>query len=696
MTYLIALIVILIIIVLFLLLYSPRHKSDEEIEQHERLVEELTAKTPGTPEDGAGKSAPESAGEVFTAGAAVADPEEGGAHGTASDEAAGIREEKAPETQAATMDDYELTIDVADGEVAADEEHELDLTFVEEDDGDLEDAPELGFAPPGPEEQDTADSEEPELDLVVTEETGEVDLVLPAEDDIPFIIEDDDAPAAKAAEEVAPALSDVDGEAVSPGDDAPDDLTERLDSFFGGSDEDTSPDVAAVPGEEEVVAALADVDDETGEPAPAEAGPALDESPAILTLERYEAVLRDQKDWLRQQLDEAIEQMETIRLFLLENALTNVCGKLADLQAGLAAQQAFNAEIEGMVGLIRDVAPDFAAATLKTYLVDGDWRSAAVLLADTAAQLDENSDFAARLRYLAGRLAEEQAEFFLALEYYRGACESNGEAPEHLLAAGRLARIVGQEDEAEKWLEKLMASGLDGNDYVAVSARHELALIYLGTERKDRAEPLLKEALAGMEKLGDQYPALGVVAYDLAALYESSGMYEQAEPLYRKALEIMESGLGSEHPYLGATLNKLAGLYEELEQENLAEPLYARALEIKKEVLGRHHPDTGTILNNLANLLRQQGRYEEAETMFLRSLMIAEKALGKDHPNLAVVLNNIAELYAEMGNEDKAEQFQERAFALFELPGGGADFVEMEKDHALGDDDDANQKIAGS
>jgi len=32
-----------------------------------------------------------------------------------------------------------------------------------------------------------------------------------------------------------------------------------------------------------------------------------------------------------------------------------------------------------------------------------------------------------------------------------------------------------------------------------------------------------------------------------------------------------------------------------------------------------------------------------------------------------------------MGNEEKAQQYQERAFALFELPGAGGDFVEMEK-----------------
>jgi len=61
-----------------------------------------------------------------------------------------------------------------------------------------------------------------------------------------------------------------------------------------------------------------------------------------------------------------------------------------------------------------------------------------------------------------------------------------------------------------------------------------------------------------------------------------------------------------------------------------------------------------------------------------------------------VVLNNLAELYSEMGQEEKAEHFQERAFALFELPGGGGDFVEMEKDHEIDVDDEKNQTIAGN
>jgi len=33
---------------------------------------------------------------------------------------------------------------------------------------------------------------------------------------------------------------------------------------------------------------------------------------------------------------------------------------------------------------------------------------------------------------------------------------------------------------------------------------------------------------------------------------------------------------------------------------------------------------------------------------------------------------------------------------LFELPGGGGDFVEMEKDHVIDPDDETDQKIAGS
>ena len=91
--------------------------------------------------------------------------------------------------------------------------------------------------------------------------------------------------------------------------------------------------------------------------------------------------------------------------------------------------------------------------------------------------------------------------------------------------------------------------------------------------------------------------------------------------------------------------------------------------------------------------MRRQGRHEEAEPLFLRSLDISEKELGPEHPNLTIVLNNLAELYSAMGREDEAAKFQERAFSLFELPGAGGDFVEIEKDEVFDIEDDKDQSV---
>jgi tetratricopeptide (TPR) repeat protein len=498
------------------------------------------------------------------------------------------------------------------------------------------------------------------------------------EEEIPFILEEERLPG-KTGDDIVPALDGVVDESVRVADETPEALEERLDLFFG-VDEEAPLEADEISGIEEL---------------PARGYP---ESGGGLTLKGYEAELRELENNLRRELNAAIENRETLKQVLLERKLTAVCDRLSDMQSSLRQRKKLLADIEDMLAELQGSLPGFQVESLRSHLREGDVEVVRALLKEAVSQLDDTSRLGARIRHLNGCLAENQADYASAFALYHHAAVVDAENPRCLYDAGRMARILGNEEDARILLEKLLDTGDGPRDGVLEAlAQHELAKIHAGADEKEKAEHLLHTSLAGMEAhMGADHPELAPLLHDLAALYESSGRYEEAEPLYRRALEVTENRPGENRPDLASTYYRLAGLYEEMELEEKSAPLYEKALEIKVGVLGQEHPDVGTILNHLANLLRRQGRYEQAEPMFIRSLEILEKALGRDHPNLAVVLNNLAELYGAMGKEEKAGQYQERAFALFQLPGAGDDFVEMEKDYDIDMNDEKDRTIAGS
>lgn len=614
---------------------------------------------------------------------------------TAADEELELEIEYGGKKTVAVEEELDLTFDETVGPLSSWDggqtaEEELDLTFDEQ--GDIaplkEVAPQEQLVKAGPDRNAVKE------DLSVTEEQGRDEY----DEDIPFIDEGEDAFARKGDMEVAPALADVpDDYAQIEEDETPDELAERLEYFLGTDEEETEREI-----EEPTVELIGDTagieeDVETIDET-VEAEAMLEAEPEA-SAEGYSADLRKQEEWLRREMNDAIENREPGKQSVLEVALENLCVQQADIAASFQQHRKLLEEFDSAMNEVCQALPDFQLETARVALREGEHEVVRTLLVEATNQLDSSSQLASTVLYQWGRIKEERGELAAAMEMYARARSGDEENPDYLYAAGRLARITGDLENAISWLEKRVKIGQEINEESVDLARaeHELARTLARAEENDQVEPLLLHARETIEKvLGSGHADLGPVLHDLAALYDSSARFEQAEPLYRRALEVTEQNFGKEYPRLGATLNKLAGLYEEIEMEEKSAPLYTRALEIKQKVLGESHPDVGTILNHLANLLKRQGKYEQAEPMFRKSLSIAEVALGKDHPNLAVVLNNMAELYSEMGNEAQAEHFQERAFSLFGLPGMGDGFVEMDKDTGYDVGDDSDQKVAGN
>jgi tetratricopeptide (TPR) repeat protein len=538
-------------------------------------------------------------------------------------------------------------------------------------------------------------------ELAGKEEDGEfIELTLDMEEKAA-----EGAPGAEGGEEseVAPALADSLEKSGIAVEEAPEELTEKLDYYFG--EEEEAPPVPA--GAEEIAEEEEGGEVIPGEPAgethpPAEAEePAAPVPPDQLSLDSYGNRLRNLEENLRRQLEEAAAERDGARRAVLEAKLLAVCERQAEAEQAFARYQQLLETASDILARVQEETrlqelPGIDTGEAERLLRQGELAEAESMLAEANLQIDE-PETAAKVYSLCGRLAEERLDYESAFEDYRNAAAAKDDDEAYLVAAGRIARILGNDEDAQTWLEAVVRTGLEKGEQTLLQseAQHELARICMRQGEKEKAGALFKRALEIRENvLGDGHPDLGPLMHDYAALYESNGMYEQAEALYGRALSVMEKQLGGSHPRLGATLNRLAGLYEELEEGDKSLPLYERALAIRERVLGEEHHDVGIILNSLADLLRRRGKTDAAEPMFKRSLAIAEKELGRDHPNLTVILNNLAELYSQMGREEEAAAFQERAFSLFELPGMDGDFVEMEKDQAA-TEDDKNTRIAG-
>ena len=198
-------------------------------------------------------------------------------------------------------------------------------------------------------------------------------------------------------------------------------------------------------------------------------------------------------------------------------------------------------------------------------------------------------------------------------------------------------------------------------------ALNNLAQLYGDVGRDAEAEPLLKRAIAIMEKaVGIDSGEIAPELTNLAALYFRQQRYAEAEPMFKRALALREKSLPAGHPDIGQALNNLATLYERTDRHADSEPLFKRALAIYEKAAGPEHPAVATLLNNLGQVDKAQGRYAEAEPLIKRSLAIREKVLGREHPDVARSLNNLADLYERQGRFADAGPLYQRALAIRE------------------------------
>ncbi len=212
-----------------------------------------------------------------------------------------------------------------------------------------------------------------------------------------------------------------------------------------------------------------------------------------------------------------------------------------------------------------------------------------------------------------------------------------------LFEAGDPFAAAGAETDVRTLLERGVerAETLADQPEIQAQVLDVLGRVHVRLSEYDRAEPLLRRALAIRTGDGASPLDAATTMMNLADLFRFAGSYDSAEAYARSALAIRKRHLPSTHPDLAGTLDGLGVVLSNKGEYEEAEVLQRRGLALRREIYDRPHELVAHSLNNLAVTLANNGNYDEAETYLHESITIAVAVLGPDHASLASDLSNL-------------------------------------------------------
>lgn len=232
---------------------------------------------------------------------------------------------------------------------------------------------------------------------------------------------------------------------------------------------------------------------------------------------------------------------------------------------------------------------------------------------------------------------------------------------------GRVYQSLGRYDRAEPLLRRALAlrRSLHGEDHLEVAkSLDNVATVLQKKGRYDEAEPLFRRALAVRRGLGDRAEAnVDVGLNNLALLLHLRGKFDEAERLYRRSLATKRERFGDGSAEVATALHNLASLLRKAGDAESAEPLYRRALDVRRGELGADHPLVAQTVDHLGALLVGEGDHGAADSLLRDALEVRRRVLGEDHPDVTVSLHNLARLRREEGRYDEAEALAREVLA---------------------------------
>jgi serine/threonine protein kinase/Tfp pilus assembly protein PilF len=247
---------------------------------------------------------------------------------------------------------------------------------------------------------------------------------------------------------------------------------------------------------------------------------------------------------------------------------------------------------------------------------------------------------------------------------------------------------------------------------VQAALRNTIGRTYLTLGLADKAEPMIRRALADRERLlGADHASVAESRNDLGRTLHRRGEYAQAVETLKRALAERERAEGAGGAAVGglgvaATLDNLAAVQYEMGDLEGAKvsverawAIYAQAPEARwadrvnnrrtlaavqvglgdvaaaertlremlpelRERLGPSHRDIAQTLNNLGDLLRQEGKLDEADALLTEAVSMGESTLPKGHPDQAAYLSSLALVKQVRGDLPAAAALLERSVAI--------------------------------
>jgi serine/threonine-protein kinase len=252
-----------------------------------------------------------------------------------------------------------------------------------------------------------------------------------------------------------------------------------------------------------------------------------------------------------------------------------------------------------------------------------------------------------------------------AIAIYRSELGEN-----HPLVADRLSwlaesslprRQEKREEYNRRAFEIIQAWYGDDHPRTAV-ALSDYARALIAKKRLDEAEPLLRKAIATLERFyGPSSPQVADVIFALSSLLYFRGRYPEGAKLSARAGDIYLAAYGEQHRSYGMALVGEATNLLRIPEWPRAEALLRRALVLFAPSLA---PDTIDVANTqwkLAYALIGQKRFADAEPHALAAYKTLKKLgvplIGEFWP-LGSILSFLSDTYDALGQPEKAEQYR--------------------------------------
>jgi serine/threonine-protein kinase len=281
-------------------------------------------------------------------------------------------------------------------------------------------------------------------------------------------------------------------------------------------------------------------------------------------------------------------------------------------------------------------------------------------------------DVEAGVRYTIGVTYLRLGRFDEAERMLRSAIRLLGDQPgedgpahaDALSALGILRQDRGDLVEAEALLRRALATirrqrtgGEPGRDEIDSLAN--LALLLQEREEWDEAEAMMREVLArDREILAPDDAGVAMDLNNLGLLLVRRGRAAEGEPLLKEAVAILEKA-GS-----GALSIALGNLGEALRAGGRcaeAEPVLARGVAIGVARLGDESQDLAKVRVKYAECLLDLRRYAEAEAQALAALPVMRGSLGEGGDWTQRTIRLLADVYGGWGKPTEAERYRKLA-----------------------------------